>query len=159
MFDFRAATALIQRLIQSIRNAPGAILRFLRAILLPMILHGASMVPKLLHLRPNSPGSPTSPCRECEPPQRGPSYSTVPTSLAPVSSTVLLPLAPHNDPSNNFSPSMPSPSATASDRPLAMQHATHITALNAIPVAPEQIQRYLRRKLTYVSGLVLSQSF
>ena len=135
------------------RNAPGAILRFLRVILLPMILRGASMVPKLLHLRPNSPESPTSPRRECEPSQGGASYSTVPTSLAPVSSTALLPSAPHSDDlPNSLSPSTSSP-AYVSDIPLPARRVT------PIPAAPEQIQRYLRRKLKYVSWLVLSHSF
>lgn len=135
---------LIQRLIQSIRNIPGAILRLLRAILLPIILRG-------LHLQPNSPASP------CEPSRRGASYSIVPNPLTPVSSTVLLPSARHGDPPNNLSPSMPSP-AHPLDVSLATRGVTRITTFNSIPAAPEQIQRHLRRKPTYVSGLVLSSS-
>ena len=159
MFDFRAARMSTRRLIQSIRNVPGAILRLLRAILLPMILRGASMVPKSLHLRPTFFASPTLPRRECKPSQRGASYSTVPTSLDPVSSTALLPSAPHIDDSpNSLSPSMPGPTH-ALDIPLTTRRVARIATFNAIPTAPEQIQRHLRRKPTYVSGHVLLRSF
>ncbi|KAG8214958.1 hypothetical protein J3R82DRAFT_8350 [Butyriboletus roseoflavus] len=161
MFDFRAATMLIQRLIQSIRNIPGAILRLLRAILFPIILRGASMVPKVLHLRPSSPAaSPTSPRMEYEPSRKGDSYSNVPTSLIPVSSTVFSAAGVHDDPPNNLLTSMPSP-APAPDISLPTQRVTAMTTLSAVPAAPGQIQKYLRqrRKLTYVSWRVLSQSF
>ena len=142
---------LIQRLIQSIRHVPGAILRILRAILLPMLLRGANTVLKILHLRHNTPASPRM---ECEASQRGASYSTVPTSLAPVSSPVLLP--PHHDDAPRIL-SLSRPSlAYVPETSFPTPTATRITTLNAIPAAPEQIQRYLRRKPMYVSGHVLS---
>ncbi|KAG8220550.1 hypothetical protein J3R82DRAFT_3270 [Butyriboletus roseoflavus] len=119
---------LIQRLIQSIRNIPGAILRLLRAVLLPIVLRASGTGTVVLQHRPNCPASPTSPRMECA-----------------SSSTILLPSGPHVDPADNLSPSMPSV-VYAPDTPPATQRVTPVRTLNIIPAAPEQIQRYLRRK-------------
>ena len=151
MFDFRAVTMSIQRLIESIRNIPGAILRLLRAIFVPMVLRGSSVVSKILHpVRPNSPASSTSLHTEGEPSWRGASYSVVAASSAPASSTASLRPRPHDDSANNLSPSMHGYTPCA----------TPVTTLDAKfkPAAPEQIQRHLRRKLTYVSVHVFYNS-
>lgn len=145
MFGFYN-TMLIQRLIQSIRNAPGVILRLLRAVLLPMVLRGAGIISKFLHFRLNSP---TSPCMMCEPSQRGPSCSVVAAALVPDSLTGVLPLGTHDDFPDDLSPSMPS-AVYALDIPLSERHVTSVTTLDIIPAAPEQIQRYLRRRPMYV---------
>lgn len=141
-------TMLIQRLTQSIRIAPGVILRLLRVILLRMVLRGAGIVLKILHLRPNSgPIPPTaSPCMACEPSRRGASCSMVATALSPMSSTGLLPLGAHDDPLNNLSPPVPS----ALDTSLSSRQTASVTPPKVVPTAPEEIQRYLRRTPMYV---------
>lgn len=143
---------LIQRLIQRIRSIPGAILRLLRAILVPMVLRGASMVPKFLHVRRNS----TSSRLEGEPSRRGASYSIVATSLAPASAAALLLSGPYGDAANNSFTSLPS-AVNTPNIPLSVSRVTPVTILSAKfkPAAPEQIERHKRRKPTYVPVHVL----
>ena len=138
-------TMLIQRLIQSIRNTPGAILRLIRVILLPMVLRGAGMFSKSLHLRPNSSASPSSSHMECEPSRRVASRPTIAASSAPASSTLLLPSGSQGDSADHLFSSMPS-AVNAPDIPLITPCVAPAATLNAKPAAPEYFQRYERRK-------------
>lgn len=139
-------TTLIRRLIESIRNVPRAILRLFRAVLLPLALRVAGVVSKRLHLLTNTLVSLTSSHVVCDASQRG-GCSTVATSLAPRSSTELLPSGLRDDPPNGSRPSMTTSSAAyAPDILFSARRVTSVTTLNPIPIAPEEFERYLRRK-------------